>query len=297
MRWLKKFALVLLNILIGTLLLVILLFRLPFFNFRESSEKQTEAITEFGQQTPRFHDYETELPDGKKRNIHYVHVGDESKPLLLLVHGSPGSSSAMNVYLADTNLTKVVQVVAVDRPGFGFSDFGKTEISLAYQSLALKPIVEKYGSNGAILLGHSLGGPVIARMAMDYPELITGLVVVAGSISPELEPQEWWRKPLDSWTLRWILPKSFRVSNEEIMYVKKELDEMMPLWEKITCPVIVYQGDEDKLVPMENALFAEKMLVNSKSVEINMLAGQDHFILWSMKDDIVAGVQNLIELP
>lgn len=148
MRWLKKFALVLLNILIGTLLLVILLFRLPFFNFRESSEKQTEAITEFGQQTPRFHDYETELPDGKKRNIHYVHVGDESKPLLLLVHGSPGSSSAMNVYLADTNLTKVVQVVAVDRPGFGFSDFGKTEISLAYQSLALKPIVEKYGSNG-----------------------------------------------------------------------------------------------------------------------------------------------------
>ena len=288
---------VLLGILLGSLLIITLLLRLPFLNFRETPEEQAKVIMASGQSKPTFHHYLATLPDGKQRNISYVHVGDEQKPLLLMVHGSPGSSSAMNSYLADTNLTKLVQVVAVDRPGFGFSDYGKTEINLECQSLALKPIVDQYGSKGAILLGHSLGGPVIARMAMDYPELITGLVVVAGSIAPELEPQEWWRKPLNSKMLRWILPKSFQVSNEEIMYVKKELDKMMPLWERITCPVIVFQGSKDKLVPKENAYFAEKMLVNSEKVEIRMLEGEDHFILWSMKDSMIDAVKKLVKIP
>jgi pimeloyl-ACP methyl ester carboxylesterase len=54
----------------------------------------------------------------------------------------------------------------------------------------LKPIVAKQRQNGkqVILVGHSLGGPLIARMTMDYPELIDGLVFVAGSVAPKLEP-------------------------------------------------------------------------------------------------------------
>ncbi|HEY5692223.1 MAG TPA: alpha/beta hydrolase [Cyclobacteriaceae bacterium] len=39
-----------------------------------------------------------------------------------------------------------------------------------------------------ILIGHSLGGTVIARMTMDSPELVDGVVMVAPSIDPEIEP-------------------------------------------------------------------------------------------------------------
>jgi pimeloyl-ACP methyl ester carboxylesterase len=150
------------------------------------------------------------------RDIHYVKAGNDSMPLVLFVHGSPGSLSAFIHFLADTSLTNRALVISTDRPGFGYSNFGNAEPSLKKQADALRPLLEKYHKNRpVILVGHSLGGPVICRMAMDYPELIDGLVIVAGSIAPDLEPNEtWFRAPLATPFLSWILPRSFRASNE-----------------------------------------------------------------------------------
>ncbi len=51
----------------------------------------------------------------------------------------------------------------------------------------MKPILELVVNQKTILVGHSLGGPVIARTAMDYPDLVDGLILVGGSIDPEME--------------------------------------------------------------------------------------------------------------
>jgi pimeloyl-ACP methyl ester carboxylesterase len=91
-------------------------------------------------------------------------------------------------------------------------------------------------------------------MAMDYPELVDGLIIVAGSIDPELEPDEtWFRAPLATPFLSWILPRSLRASNEEIYHLKPELQKLLPYWKDVRCPVIVIQGQKDSLVPKENA--------------------------------------------
>jgi pimeloyl-ACP methyl ester carboxylesterase len=216
------------------------------------------------------------------REIHYVKAGDEKKPLVLFVHGSPGSLSAFIHFLTDSVLLKEALLITTDRPGFGYSNFGNGEPSLQKQSEALKPILEKFKNNRPIILvGHSLGGPVIARMAMDYPELVDGLIIVAGSIDPALEPNEtWFRAPLATPFLSWILPRSFRASNQEIYHAKPELVKMLPLWKNITCPVIVIQGKKDDLVSYENADFARKMLVNAP-LEIVMIEDMNHFVPWS----------------
>ncbi len=280
---------------LGLFALLVLVFRLPMFAFRQSEEAQRTELVNNGQTAPiSFHTYEVKQADGTPRNMHYTHVGETHLPLVVLLHGAPGSSNAMNAYLADTSLTKVAQVVAVDRPGYGFSDYGNTERSLAAQAAALKPILEYYRTGKTILLGHSFGGPVIARMAMDYPDLVEGLVVVAGSVAPELEPEEWWRKPLDWAILRWILPASFRVCNQEILPLKSELEAMLPLWEKVTCPVVVYQGEADSLVPKGNADFIEQMLPNNPSVMLHMVEEGKHFILWSMQAEIVETLKQML---
>jgi pimeloyl-ACP methyl ester carboxylesterase len=132
------------------------------------------------------------------------------------------------------------------------------------------------------LIGHSMGGPVIARMAMDYPELVDNLIIVAGSIAPDLEPNEkWFRIPMDFTPIRVLIPASFRASNHEILYLKPELEKMLPLWKNIRQPVIVIQGGKDFLVSPKNADFAEKMLVNSKSVKIVKVDTMNHFVPWS----------------
>lgn len=229
------------------------------------------------------------------RTIHYVVAGDTTKPLVLFVHGSPGSLDAFVHFLVDTTLLPHALLVTTDRPGFGYSNFGVAEPSLHKQALALKPILEKYKNREPkILVGHSLGGPLIAKMAMDYPDLVDGLIIVAGSIDPELEPNEtWFRAPLATPFLSWILPRTFRSSNEEIYQLKPQLEEMIPYWKDIRCPVIVIQGKVDDLVPYENLEFARKMLVNAP-VEYVVKDDMNHFVPWSNPELIRNAVLRLV---
>lgn len=242
-----------------------------------SSPREVNAFFEKEKVKGTQHVYKTGF-----REIHYVKAGDDSNPLVLFVHGSPGSLDAFIHFLADSTLTNLALLVSTDRPGFGYSNFGNGEGSLQKQGEALKPILEKYKNNHPIILvGHSLGGPLIVRMAIDFPELVDGLIVVAGSVDPSLEPEEtWFRAPLATPFLSWILPGSFRASNEEIYHLKPELEQMLPLWKKVTCPVIVIQGNKDSLVPKENADFAKKMLINAP-VEIVRVDSMNHFVPWS----------------
>lgn len=216
------------------------------------------------------------------RTINYLVAGDPEKPLVVFVHGSPGSLSAFIDFMTDSLLLQKAMLISVDRPGFGSSNFGHAEPSLQKQAAMLKPMLEEYKENRPIILvGHSLGGPLIARMAMDYPELIDGLVFVSASIDPDLEPNEtWFRAPLATPFLKWILPRSFRASNDEIYKLKPELENMLPTWKNITVPSTFVQGKEDSFVPYQNVDFAKRMLVNAP-VNIQLLDDVDHFIPWS----------------
>lgn len=262
-----------------------------FMRFRKSDDKQRAYLLEKGQKDVAFDNYKV---DG--RTIHYTRSGAEGESLVLLVHGSPGSSDAMLDYLADTSLTRRALLVAVDRPGYGYSDFGETERYLEKQSQQMRPLLEKYRVAGkkAILVGHSYGGPLIARMAIDFPDLVDGLVIVAGSIDPTLEPDYWWSRPLDWWVFRWMTPSAFRVSNQEIIPLKKCLEDMLPLWGNITCPVTVLQGTKDDLVAPENADFAKKMITNSQKLQIEMLEGNDHFIMWSKEAMVIEKIVEML---
>jgi pimeloyl-ACP methyl ester carboxylesterase len=216
------------------------------------------------------------------RELHYVKAGDDTKPLVLFLHGSPGSLSAFIDFLTDSALLEHGLLITADRPGFGYSNFGNGEPSLQKQCAFLKPILQEYKSNRpVVLVGHSLAGALIVRMAMEYPDLVDGLIIVAGSVDPELEPAEtWFRAPLATPFLSWILPNSFRASNEEIYQLKPELQKMLPLWKNVTCPVIVIQGKKDDLVSPGNADFAKKMLINAP-VDLVLVDDMNHFVPWS----------------
>lgn len=226
----------------------------------------------------------TENIDGHK--LHYVSTGSDTLPTLIFVHGSPGSWNAFEAYLKDNDLLKRFHLISIDRPGFGYSDFGDAE-HMNKQCEIVSTLLQKLKNNKPMfLVGHSLGGPLIVDLASKIPGLINGLVLLAGSVDPKAEEKETWRKILAYSPLRYLIPPILRTSNDELMYFKKDVLDMPVMLPKIRCRVYIIQGDHDSLVPYENSFYAKSRIANAASVEMITLRGADHFIPWTNYKDI-----------
>lgn len=222
-----------------------------------------------------------------KRTMHYMTIGSADQSTLIFVHGSPGSWDNFSAYMKDSLLLNRYRMVSLDRPGFGYSDFGQAT-GIQQQADLLSPVLHKLNNSRPIyLIGHSLGGPMVVKLAADNPDLpIDGLVLLAGSVSPADEPRERWRTVLDAPVLRYLLPGAMRPSNHELRLFKQDVVTMQPAFAHITCPVFIIHGDKDPLVPPPNAVYAKKMLVNASHVDLRWLREANHFIPWTRFDTI-----------
>ncbi|MEP1033586.1 alpha/beta hydrolase [Ekhidna sp.] len=228
------------------------------------------------------------------RNIHYAYLDQGHDTMLVFIHGSPGSWSAFIDFFKADSLLNRFDMISIDRPGFGKSDFGIAEPSMEVQAYQINEVLKLFPKKQMVLIGHSLGGPVAARMTMDFPEEYLGMILVAPSIDPEMEEDEWYRKVIDTKLGAFFTPKEFEVSNDEILPLQKELEEMMPMWTHIKIPTIVIQGTEDSLVPKENAAFAKQMLPDSL-LDVYLLEGVNHFIPWTHPEEIIKAIHIIVD--
>ena len=237
-----------------------------------------EAIKFFADSQTIFED-KTIVFDGYK--IHYVETGNSQNPTLFFIHGSPGSWNAFKEYLKDTLLLKKYRMIAIDRPGFGFSDFGDAQ-NLKVQSQRISEFIKKIDNKKPlILVGHSVGGPVVVQLAVDNPSLYKRLVILAGSLDPKAENPEKWRTVIKTKPLRYLIPGALRPSNDELWWLKQDLVALEPKLKKIICDVTIIHGTKDALVPYINMAFMKKMFVNAKSVDTITIEKANHFIPWS----------------
>lgn len=244
--------------------------------------------------------FEKSYPDhiekmkGQHREIQYAWSGDPLKRPLIFVHGSPGSWEGWAHFLMSEQLTSNFQIFSIDRPGYGGSGKGDTEKSLANQGDEVIALLSANKSGlPAILVGHSYGGPVIARAVMDHPDKVAGLVFVASSVSPELEHTKWYQYPASWWPIEYLIPTVFRVCNEEIRALKPELEVMLPLWKDIHVPVAIVQGSADDLVPKENADFIKAHLQPGILVSDQRVPGLNHFIPWKTPERIEVAIDKV----
>ncbi len=224
-------------------------------------------------------------------------AGDPSGAPVVFVHGSPGSWDANAHLLANPELRAHHLLISYDRPGYGGSSPHQTEPSLARQAEALAGLLDALGVRApVILVGHSMGGPVIARFAMDFPARTAGLVFIAASVDPDLEAWKWYNVAA-SWRLaNRVLPEELIRSNEEIRPLETELDAMVPRWAQITAPAAIIHGTEDTLVPLANVPFLEAHLAGVPTAEW-IVPGETHAILWHRPDLVVEAVRWLEDGP
>lgn len=213
--------------------------------------------------------------------IHYIETGDATKPTLLFLHGSPGSWDAYKKYLSDQDLQKKYRLIAIDRPGFGYSNFNEAANLNKQANLILPFIISKNNGQPITLIGHSMGGPVAVKLATKNPNLFKNIVILAGAIDPKAETPEEWRPILMAKPIRYLIPGAFRPSNDELWWLKEDLIDMKFQLYKIKSNVIIIHGTEDSLVPYSNVVFMEKAFKNAQKIETISIDKADHFIPWT----------------
>lgn len=213
--------------------------------------------------------------------LHYVETGLDSLPTIFFIHGSPGSWDAFATYMKDKELLQKYRMVAIDRPGFGYSDFGDA-LPLAEQSKVISPLFQLLKNNKPVyLVGHSLGGPLEVQLAADNTGVVDAMVILSGSLDAGEEAPEKWRTLLMNNPLKYLVPGAMRPSNKELWYLKKDLVALRPMFANIHCKVYVLHGNKDQLVPYGNLRYAAKMFTHAGSLDTLTLPGANHFIPWT----------------
>ncbi len=212
------------------------------------------------------------------RKMRYCVTGNANLPLLLMLHGSPGSMSYYGRRYADPVISEHFRVVAVDRPGYGYSGLGDPEPSISEQAAMIRPLLDSLvkGVHPIIISGGSYGASLACRLAMDYPDLVDGLALTGPSMGPGLEKTFWFTPAIENWSVRWFVPRIFRSANTEKLHHREELTRMLPLWQNIRVPVSYLQGSDDNIVDTANAGFARSHLVNAPWLDVRFIPGRQH---------------------
>jgi pimeloyl-ACP methyl ester carboxylesterase len=112
--------------------------------------------------------------DGNR--IHYVERGDG--PPILMVHGLGGTQFHFQPLIA--SLAKDFRVIAIDRPGSGYSTRRNDLPGDPREEAAfLAQLIDALEIEKPLVVGHSLGGAITLALAVDFPERIAGIVLIS----------------------------------------------------------------------------------------------------------------------
>jgi pimeloyl-ACP methyl ester carboxylesterase len=209
-------------------------------------------------------------------------------PMLLFLHGSPGDWKAWSYFLRDQQLASYGQRLAVDRPGFGASQPGAIMPGLRQQAALLAAFIPP--GRKAIVVGHSLGGPLAAWLAIDFPDKVCAAVSIAGSLSSRYEAPRWYNH-LAEWTVvQWALPKEMVWSNREMMPLSAQLQELETMWSQLRVPLVLLQGGKDSLVDPRTVNEVQALAPKSH-LKVLVYPDESHFLLWEKPQLVVDAIR------
>jgi pimeloyl-ACP methyl ester carboxylesterase len=254
----------------------------PFQPLRE----QFTAITGFGLETDENWDATPGAPPRRiflpetedRARLSYLAAGRPGGQRVVFLHGSPGTAEEWAGFLGDVPDSRYF--LAVDRPGFGESSETAVE-SLGDQARAIAPLLNTIDGQGVVVVGYSFGGAVALRLAVDYPDKVAGLFLIASAADPTREEVHPLQELAALAFFEFLLPQELANANTELLALRPELEALAQDMARIAAPVTVIQGLSDTLVPPENATYIQTMLPSDTPKRMILIEEADHFLPWT----------------
>jgi len=229
--------------------------------------------------------------------LYFTQRGDPQQPLVLFIHGTPGSWRGFQGYLENPRLSERVHMIAVDRLGFGRSEASGARPSFEEQAAAIAKVMQLNRSgHKTIVVGHSLGGSIGYRLAIDHSDSVAALIAVSSALDPSISNPRWYNKLARLRLSQWLVSKELTTSNKEMLQLKPELEAIQPHLAELTLPITILQGGEDWLVLKSHTVFAQAATENQQ-IRIIEFPERGHFVVWeeldSVVDEIVRAVDRL----
>jgi len=288
MKWLFLIGKWLLFLLLFLLTAVIIVaHQIKFYPTEKSLKKQ---FTDRGFDAPQIKIIET--TNGPVTIVDNERISKQ--PVLVFIHGSPGSSQDFRLYLQDKTLEKF-RMISLNRLGFAKENYGKIELDLSKQADAYVEAINQVldTSDKLIWIGHSYGGAPAAVCAKKAKENTSGLVLAAAPISPDHEKQFWFNKFAQFPPIYWIMPTTLKMAQLEKMTHSKELLKIENDFKQVECPMFVLQGGNDFMSPMANVDYAEKTFISSSNLVAKRIGGQSHFFPFQGREHVLDAILEL----
>lgn len=239
--------------------------------------------------------------------VHYRDEGKLGDPLpIVLIHGTGASLHTWEPMVA--GLKDTYRVVTLDIPAFGLTGPNpKRDYSSEFYTLFMQDFLKALSVDSCIMGGNSLGGSIAWNYALAYPESVKKLILIdAGGYPTEAKSMpiafRIARTPVLKYLLNYLGARSLAVKSVENVYadptrVQPELvdryynmylregnrqallDRMATSFHPDTylkintlqIPTLILWGEEDKLIPVENAYRFQKDLPNDTLVILKNL--------------------------
>ncbi|MDF3811707.1 alpha/beta fold hydrolase [Rhodopseudomonas sp. BAL398] len=252
-------------------------------------------------------------------------------PAVLLLHGANLCLEDMRMALGD-RLARHFRVIIPDRPGQGFSAAGPGDLaSPAYQVALIRALMRSLKAGPLIVVGHSFGGLIALRYALDDPEATHGLVLINPTTHPRPTGLPWFQRvagvvigrlatytmiPILSWMMIGRLtarifrpetppscypqrshlalaltPRRFHASLREYSGLRDQLNAHVPRYGAITAPTTIVVGAADPVVPP--SIHAEALAVAMPQARLLRLAGAGHMAHHAHAEAIAIEIERL----
>jgi pimeloyl-ACP methyl ester carboxylesterase len=232
--------------------------------------------------------------------MHVRDSGRKDAPVVILLHGLGASLHTWEAWARV--LSSDHRVIRFDLPGAGLTGADPTgDYSDERGIEVLVALMDRLGVPRATLIGHSMGGRLAWRFAARYPDRLDRLVLIApdGFASPGFE---YGKKPAVAAPVKlmqYVLPKPFLRMNLSPAYAdpsaltddlvaryydlllapgvrtamiarmaQTELQDPVPMLERIETPTLIVWGEQDAMIPVANAADYVRAMPNATLVKL-----------------------------